>query len=61
MGITPDFVQEFHKIGYDHIPFNLLASLKSMGIDAAYVAKMKGKGFDSQDLRKYMRLKQDFN
>jgi hypothetical protein len=32
-----------------------------MGIDAAYVAKMKGKGFDSPDLRKYMRLKQEFN
>ena len=61
MGITPDFVQEFHKIGYDHIPLNLLTSLKSMGIDAAYVAKMKENGFNSPDLRKYMRLKRDFN
>ncbi len=61
MKITPDFVREFNKIGFDHIDVNLLTSLKATGVNAEYVSKMKERGFVSKDLNKYIRLKNDFN
>lgn len=61
MNITPDYVREFNKIGFDHIPVNLLSSLKATGVNAEYVSKMRSQGFVSQDLVKYLRLKNDFN
>jgi len=61
MNITPDFVKGFNKIGFDHISVHLLTMLKASGIDADYVSKMKAKGFNSTDLTRYIRLKNDFN
>ena len=61
MNITPDFVAAFNKIGFDHIPVHMLTSLKAMGVNADYVLKMREKGFNSNDLNKYIRLKNDFN
>jgi hypothetical protein len=61
MGITPEFVGEFKKIGFDNVPLSMLPSLKSMGVNAEYISKMREKGFVSKDLNKYIRLKNDFN
>lgn len=60
MGITPEYVAEFKKIGFDNIPVSMLTSLKSTGVNAEYVSKMKEKGFVTNDLNKYIRLKRDF-
>ena len=61
MGITPDFVVGFQKLGFDHIPVRTLTQLKATGVTPEYVSKMKAQGFESKDLTKYIRLKTDFN
>jgi len=61
LGVTPAYAKDFQKIGYDHVPLRELRTLKSMGIDAAYISRMKEKGFDSKDLNKYIRLKNAFD
>jgi hypothetical protein len=35
--------------------------LKTTGVDADYVAKMKKNGLNSPDLMKYVQLKREFN
>ncbi|WP_431216859.1 hypothetical protein ACQ86N_21245 [Puia sp. P3] len=54
-------MSELKKIGFEDIPLSVLPSLKSMGVNAEWVSKMKEKGFVSKDLNKYIRLKNDFN
>ncbi|HVU54695.1 MAG TPA: M56 family metallopeptidase [Puia sp.] len=60
MNITPEFIKSFNAIGFKDIPVNQLSSLKAMGVTADYVTKMKEKGFVSDDLNRYIRLKNAF-
>ncbi len=57
-GNIPPETNEFSKID---IPLNQLSSLKAMGVTPAYVSKMKEKGFVSDDLNRYIRLKNAFD
>jgi hypothetical protein len=61
MGITPSFVDGFKKIGFTDIPLNELPALKSTGVTPGYVSSMQAKGFKSDNLRKYIQLKNSFN
>jgi hypothetical protein len=60
LGITPEYVKGFRDIGYTDIPLDQLPALKSIGVTPAYVNEMKGKGFVSNDLNKYIQLKNAF-
>ena len=57
----PEFLDGFKKIGYDNITLNEATSLKANGITPAYVSEMRDKGFKSQNLNKYIELKNAFN
>ena len=61
MGVTPEFLEGFKKIGYTNISLNEATSLKATGITPEYVSKMRDKGFKSEDLNKYIELKNAFN
>jgi len=61
MGITPDYVKGFRDIGFKDITINQLSSAKAQGITPQYITEMRGKGFNSDDLEKYIRLKNAFS
>jgi len=60
MGITPDFIESFKKIGFTDISLRDATSLKATGVTAEYVSQMRDKGFKSQNLNKYIQLKNAF-
>ena len=60
MNITPDYIKGFRDIGFKDISINQLTSAKAQGITPQYVTEMRGKGFNSDDLEKYIRLKNAF-
>ena len=55
------YINGFKKLGFTNIPANDITALKSTGVTPEYVASMQAKGFKSDDLRKYIRLKSSFN
>jgi hypothetical protein len=61
IGVTLDFIQGFKKLGFDDITLNEATSLKATGITPEYVTEMREKGFKSQDIHKYIQLKNAFN
>jgi len=61
LGITPDYVKGFRDLGFKDISVNELSSLKATGVTPAYITEMRGKGFNSDDVEKYIRLKNAFN
>ncbi|TDW96545.1 M56 family metallopeptidase [Dinghuibacter silviterrae] len=56
-GITPGFVKEYAALGFKDIPPHTLVALKSMEITPEYITSMKNKGFVSNDLQEYIKLK----
>ncbi|HZY39217.1 MAG TPA: M56 family metallopeptidase [Mucilaginibacter sp.] len=61
MGITPEYVKGFRDIGFKDVTINQLSSAKAQGVTPQYVTEMRNKGFNSDDLEKYIRLKNAFN
>ena len=61
MGVTPEFIESFKKIGYTNITLREATSLKATGVTPDYVSKMREKGFKSEDLNKYIQLKNAFS
>jgi len=61
LDITPDFIKGFKDLGFKDISINELSSLKATGVTPAYITEMRGKGFNSDNVEKYIRLKNAFN
>lgn len=61
LGVTPDFIEGFKKLGYSNITLNEATSLKATGVTPEYVSQMRDKGFKSNDIQKYIELKNAFN
>ena len=61
LDITPDYVKGFKDLGFKDISINELSSLKATGVTPAYITDMRAKGFNSDDVEKYIRLKNAFN
>jgi hypothetical protein len=59
-GITPEFIQQFKKLGFDDISLNQACALKGSGVTPDYVKEMRAKGFKSDDVHKYIQLKNAF-
>jgi len=61
MNITPEYIKGFKDIGFKDVTINQLSSAKATGVTPQYVTEMRGKGFNSDDLEKYIRLKNAFS
>ena len=61
LGVTAGFIEGFKKIGFNDITLREATSLKANGITPEYILEMREKGFKSNDLNKYIQVKNAFN
>jgi hypothetical protein len=60
LGVTPEYIKSFKRIGFDDVSLDDATALKALGITAEYITQMREKGFKSTDINKYITMKVAF-
>ncbi|HEX6182147.1 MAG TPA: M56 family metallopeptidase [Chitinophagaceae bacterium] len=56
-GITPDDFKQFEALGMKNISVGTVNAARALGVTPAYIKEMKAKGFDYNNLDKYVQLR----
>jgi hypothetical protein len=56
-GVTPLFIKELKRLGYDKVPVDQLIRARDHGVTASFIQKMRDRGYTNLSLDELINLR----